>query len=388
MNKYKDKVDVEKLNETISVGSKVLKILYTLLIIILIYSLTLIIKAWGIVKILLTLLGILTPFFIGYVLAWLLNPLVNYLEGKNIKRPLAVVIVYLLLIVVIGLVIWMIVPPIINQIGDTTRNLTVWITEHSSLLSDFFIKLDPEGTLGLASVEGKIYESLLTMVTNIGTNLPNTIISAVTSLASGIGTVLIALVIGFYMLFKFNNVSKFIRSIVPTKHRVSAYKLMDKSSDILHEYIIGTLLVSLLIFVTCLIGFAIIGLKNPLLFAVICGITNLIPYVGPYIGAVPAILVGFAQDPVVGILITIFIIIDQTLEGNFLTPMVMSKRLDIHPVTVIVMLLIFGHFFGIIGMILATPIAAILKVFIEFLNDKYHFYDKIGSTRLKKEAKN
>lgn len=377
MDKLKGKIDAEKINETIATGNKVLKLLYTLLIIILIYVSILIIKAWGIVKVLLTILSILTPFFIGYALAWLLNPIVNKLEDKGVKRTLSVILVYLLVVIVVIGILWLIIPPVINQIGDTTKNLTAYITENSNFLSVIVERIDPDGTLGLASVEEKLYESIINSITSIGTSLPNTIISFVGSLVSGIGTILVALVIGFYMSFKFNAVSLFIRGMIPKKHKKAAIELMDKSGDILQEYIKGTLFVSLLIFVTCLIGFTAIGLKNPLLFALICGITNLIPYIGPYIGAVPAVLVAYAQDPVVGLLILIFIVIDQTIEGNFLTPMVMSRKLDIHPVTVIVMLLVCGHFFSIIGMILATPIAAIGKVFFEYFNDKYEIFGKV-----------
>lgn len=375
MEKIKEKLDFKKLNETIGTGNKILKLLYTLLIIVVIYSITMLIKEWGVLKILLSILSVLSPFFIGYALAWLLNPLVNKLEDRGFKRTLSVFLVYLMVIIVVILLVWAMVPPLITQITETSRNLTTFITENSNFLSDFVTKIDPNNTLGLKTIEEKIYDSLVNYVTTIGINLPNTIITVVSGFVSGMGTLLIAFVIGFYMLFNFNGVTLHIANIIPAKQRKSALTLMDKSSTILHEYIKGTLLVSALIFFTCLIGFSIIGLKSPLLFALICGVTNLIPYVGPYIGAAPAVLVGFAQDPVVGILVLIFVIIDQTIEGNFLTPMVMSKKLDIHPVTVIIMLLIFGHFFGIIGMILATPIAAIIKVFFEFFNQKYKIFE-------------
>lgn len=376
MEKLKEKLDFKKLNEAIGTGNKILKLLYTLLIIVVVYSLTMLVKEWGILKIFLSVLSVLSPFFIGYVLAWLLNPVVNKLEDRGLKRTLSVFLVYLIVLVVVVLLVWAMVPPLITQISETSKNLSTFITENSNFLSDFVNRIDPHNSLGLKDIENEIYDSLLTYITTIGTNLPNTVISVVSAFVSGMGTLLIAFVIGFYMLFNFNGVTMHIKNLIPTRQKKTALTLMDKSSSILHEYIKGTLLVSALIFFTSLIGFSIIGLKSPLLFALICGITNLIPYVGPYIGAVPAVLVGFAQDPVVGILVLIWVIISQTLEGNFLTPMVMSRKLDIHPVTVIIMLLIFGHFFGIIGMILATPIAAIGKVFFEFFNEKYGIFVK------------
>lgn len=376
MDKIKEKIDFKKLNETISTGNKILKLLYTLFIIILVYAITMIVKEWGIPKVLLSILGVLSPFFLGYVLAWLLNPITNKLEDRGLKRTLSVFIVYLGVIIFVILLLWAVIPPLIVQITDTSKNLTALVSTNSDFLSNIVTKLDPSGVFGLENIEEEIYLSLTNWITHIGINLPNTIITMVTSFVTGIGTMIIGFVIGFYMLFNFNNVTMHIMNMIPKKQKKNVETLMERSSNILHEYIKGTMLIATMLFITCLIGFSIMGLKNPLLFALIVGVTNLIPYIGPYIGGVPAAIVGFSQDPIIGLLIIIFLVINQTLEGNFITPMVMSKKLDIHPVTVIIMLLIFGHFFGIIGMILATPIAAIGKVFYDFFNEKYKFFDR------------
>lgn len=376
MDKLKEKLDFRKLNETIITGNKILKLLYTLLIIILVYAVTMIIKEWGILKVLFSILGVLLPFFLGYALAWLLNPITNKLEDRGLKRTPSVFIVYLGVIIVVILLIWLVVPQLISQITETSKNLTLMISNNSNLLSNLITRFDPNGTFGLENIEEEIYLSMTEWVTSIGVNLPNTIVTAVSNFVTGIGTIIIGFVIGFYMLFNFNNVTMHIMNLIPIKQKKNVETLMDRSSDILHEYIKGTLIVSTLIFITSLIGFSIMGLKSPLLFALIVGITNVIPYIGPYIGAVPAAIVGFSQDPILGLLVIIFLAINQTLDGNFITPMVMSKRLDIHPVTVIIMLLIFGHFFGIIGMIFATPVAALIKVFYDFFNEKYNFFDR------------
>ena len=116
----------------------------------------------------------------------------------------------------------------------------------------------------------------------------------------------------------------------------------------------------------------IVGLRAPLLFGLFCGITNVIPYAGPYIGGAPAVIVGFSRGPVVGVLTLISIIIIQFLEGNFLQPVIMSKTTKLHPVTIIVGLLIFGHFFGIVGMVISTPLIAVLKSITVFFLEKFN----------------
>ena len=118
------------------------------------------------------------------------------------------------------------------------------------------------------------------------------------------------------------------------------------------------------------------GLKSALLFGLFCGITNIIPYVGPYLGAAPALIVGFSQGTPIGIGVLITVVIVQTIEGNILNPIVMSKTMKLHPVTIIIVLLVFEHFWGILGMILATPIIATIKVIFEYFNEKYGIINK------------
>ena len=102
-----------------------------------------------------------------------------------------------------------------------------------------------------------------------------------------------------------------------------------------------------------------------------CGITNIIPYIGPYIGGIPAVIVGLSQSPLIGILTLIINVVIQFLEGNFLKPIIMSKSTKLHPVTIMVGLLVFGHFWGIIGMVISTPIISASKTIFKHFNEKY-----------------
>ena len=131
-----------------------------------------------------------------------------------------------------------------------------------------------------------------------------------------------------------------------------------------------------LVFVTQSIGLTIAGLKAPLLFAMFCALTDVIPYFGPYIGAIPAIIVGFTMSPIVGICVIISIVVVQMLENNFYQPLIMGHTMKLHPVTIMIGLLIFGHFFGILGMVLATPTIALLKVIYRFFAKKYNWFNK------------
>ena len=148
---------------------------------------------------------------------------------------------------------------------------------------------------------------------------------------------------------------------------------MDLSNKTLVNYIQGILITITLVFIGNAIGFSIAGLKAAILFALFCGVTNAIPYVGPYIGAVPAAIVGFSQDIKTGIIVIISAVVVQLLDNTIFTPLVQSKGLKLHPVTIIISLLLFGKLFGIIGMIFAAPVVAVIKVIFTYFNDKYEF---------------
>ena len=130
-----------------------------------------------------------------------------------------------------------------------------------------------------------------------------------------------------------------------------------------------------MVFICDSIGFAIIGLQAPILFGLFCGLTDLIPYIGPYIGGICAVIIGFSQSTFIGVMTLIICVIVQIMENFVLQPIIMSKTMKLHPVTIIIGLLIFEHFFGIVGMILATPIIALIKVIYYFVAEKLELYN-------------
>ena len=158
---------------------------------------------------------------------------------------------------------------------------------------------------------------------------------------------------------------------IPNKYRENIKELFISINSSLRSYVNGALIDALVVFLVSSLAFFIIGLKSPLLFGIFCGITNVIPYVGPYIGGAPAVIVGFSQSPAIGIATLIAVFIIQMIEGNVLQTLIISKATKLHPVTIIIGLLIFGHFFGIVGMLLSTPIIGVLKVIFQFFEKKY-----------------
>ena len=217
----------------------------------------------------------------------------------------------------------------------------------------------------------EVFNKIGEIGTSLTSNLPIITVNAIKSIFSGLGTIVIGLVIGFYLLLSFDNATDTIVTLLPEKLQKDTKVLANEINTSLRNFVTGALLDALFVFIITSIGFALVGLKAPLLFGLFCGITNVIPFAGPYIGGIPAVIVGFSQGLPTGIFTLIVIVVVQFFEGNFLQALIMSKTTKLHPVTIMLGLLIFAHFWGIIGMVVSTPIIASLKAIIMFLDEKY-----------------
>lgn len=317
-------------------------------------------------------LKILSPFFIGIVIAWLLDPCVKFLYKRGINRVLGTILVYIVMLVVLYLIITSVFPLLLNQINEFIATLPMVFDDIIVWSNNFVDRFHNISFLDIETVKTDLVDSINAFVLSLTTDIPAMTVNFFKGLVSAIGIFALGLMIGFYLLFDFDNVGKVLLSLLPARARKDALILFMEANDSLFNYIKGTLFVSFIIFVISSIVFTIIGLKAPLLFGLICGITNIIPYIGPYLGAIPATIVAFTQGMTIGIITLITICIVQFVEGNFIQPLVMSKTMKLHPVTILLGLLIFGYFFGIWGMIIATPLVAIIKSIAIFIENKYN----------------
>ena len=368
------KINTNKINQLVNLGNKIAKILYILFIILLVYVVTLIFREWKVLSFLGKIFSVISPLFIGWFIAWLLNPIVKKLVDKRVRRGLAVTVAYLLLLVVVGGILAFTIPSLGDQISDIVSAVPKIANDIKGWIDGIFVKLSDLSLENLDSVKASFMMKIENFASGIQTNLPETAVNIVGALASGLGKIAISLILGFYILYDFDKVSNAFLSLFPKKARSEVTYLLGKLNDSLYGFISGTLWLSLLLFVVSIIGFSIIGLNAPVLISFVCVITNLIPYIGPYMGAAVAGAIGFAESPIIGVLTLVFILIVQTIDGQILNPIVMSKKMNLSPITIIISLLIFEYMFGIIGMVIATPVVAILKIIYVFLDEKYDFW--------------
>ncbi len=365
-------IDKNSLNEVINISKKILKIFYLLLIILGAYLILKIMKELNIYGVIIKILKILTPLFIGIIIAWLLNPFIKLLERKKVRRLIGTIFSYVILISCIVFLIQAIIPLLYNQILELVSNFPNIFSNVKDWTQNLFDNLDST-IFNVDNIEKGITSKLDDMSNSLSTSLPSLIINFLTSAVSYIGTFIMGLIIGFFLLLSCNNLGNTLLDLVPKKFKNTTSELCYKINQSLRNYVNGALIDAFIVFAVSTLAFALIGLKAPIIFGLFCGVTNVIPYIGPYIGGAPAVIVGFSQGTGVGVAVLVAVIIIQMIEGNVLQTLIISKTTKLNPVTIIIGLLIFGYFFGIVGMLLSTPIIGVIKVIIKYFDDKYNF---------------
>ena len=316
------------------------------------------------------------PFLIAGFLFYLLNPLVKMLmkiriKKFKVKRPLAIAVVFLLLISVLGLVISFFIPRLIEQIKSLVIGLPGYLSELQRFLTNLFNNshIDWLQKVDLHSYMNK-FEGSLTSI------LKKFILSLTTSLGSVIGTitsVTVTLVtvpfILFYMLKDGEKLVPTVEKIFPEHNRSKVARLLHEMSATLSRYISGQMIECLFVGTFSAIGYSMTGIPYALLVGLFAGITNIIPYLGPYIGLMPALFLAFSKSlPTVFWVIVVCIVVQQ-LDGNLVYPNVIGKSLHLHPLTIIIILLVAGNIAGLLGMILGVPLYAVTKVVVKFVYD-------------------
>lgn len=387
LRRKKDKeLNISQINNVADLASKVLKVTYFLLLALGLYLILLLFKETNILSLIWTIIKIVAPLFIGIIIAWLFNPFVRWLQKYKINRSFGALITYLILFLVVFVILAALIPLLVNQITEFVKIAPGVFDSIKGWCLNIFNNMREIPGLNTDSIKTEFFDRFNEFAANISKELPTSLLNAITGFFSGMGTLVLGLIIGFFLLVSFDSTSS-LSHLIPAKIRNTSMDLFNNINNALRKYTQGALIDCSVIFILTSIGLWIIGLKAPALFGFFCGLTNIIPYIGPYIGGAPAAIVGFTQSPTIGILTIVVISVIQFLEGNFLQPFIMSKTTKLHPVTIMLGLLVFGHFFGMLGMLLSTPILAVFKTIFVFFDEKYGIIEKQEREILEVEQK-
>ncbi|MBZ8122540.1 AI-2E family transporter [Bacillus thuringiensis] len=305
------------------------------------------------------------PVLLAGVLFYILHPFVSLLEKKGVSRIVSIASIYL---IVLGLFVFLVVtviPIIKDQIDALIDNLPYFGHEIERAARRF----------GESNLLGKIQENLNINVANMVkeytvdfTKSLSSVTGNVTGFLSTVTEVVLTFVmvpfILFYLLKDGEQLPKHFLKFISEQRQPAAMRILDDMHYAISSYIRGQIIVSLFIGIMLLIGYLIIGIKYAVLLAILAMIVNIVPYVGPIIAITPALIIAFINSPAMVLKVIIVMMVVQLAEGKFISPQVMGKKLDIHPITIIFIILTAGNLFGIMGIILAIPGYAILKVLV------------------------
>lgn len=307
--------------------------------------------------------GIFLSFLLAVVLAYLLHPLVRALEKRGSSRTTSILIVYALtFILVAGLLLYG-MPYIIaqlNTISDVVPQYAVQVQEFTSSLQLEYARAGIPGTLR------QIIDERINWLEEMLVQMAERLAEGILSLAGYIFNIILAPIFAYYMLKDIEIFTGRAVLFIPARWRDDVLALGREISRVIDSFVRGYLLVSVITgFLTGLV-LAFLKVEFALMLGIFAGLTNLIPYFGPFIGAIPAVALAMLVSKWLVVKVIITFIVIQQVEASIISPKILGDRVGLHPLFVILVVLAGGQLFGLTGLILSVPIAAILRVFIYF----------------------
>lgn len=301
---------------------------------------------------------ILLIVFISIIFAALIEPPINYLEDKKIPRGLGIVLIYVALLLFMLLTIRLFIPPMIEQVARLATNFPGLWEQMISNLDSFQQYSEEQGIFNnIQEGLGELQAGLQQAATGI--------YSFIISVFKNLINFLMILVITFYLVVQKGAINKLFKAVAPAQYHDYLINLFAKIQKKIGDWARGQLMLGLIIGALSFVGLIVLLPKYALMLALIAGITELIPYIGPILGAIPAVFLGFTADEISikrGFAVLILYLVIQQVENNIIVPKVMQKQLGLNPVVVIIVMLIGARLAGIIGLILAIPVATSIGV--------------------------
>lgn len=290
------------------------------------------------------------------VLAAAITPLVEALHRRRVPRGLGIAFAYVLIIAVIVAVVYLFGQLVSDQLRELAANLPSFYEK----IMHYFTGSDGTTTVFAESIQNWLNSFNTTIV-----GVSKQVVTGTFDLFGGVYTFIGVFILSFYLVVQKGSIKRLVDVAAPSHYIPYFYQLADRIETRLGGWVRGQLLLSLAIATLSYFGLLIIGVNYAVALALIAGITELIPFVGPFIGAVPAVLVAFGQSPVLGLIVALMYIVIQQLENNFIVPKVMQRTTGLNPLVILLVMLIGGKLAGIAGVILAIPVTLIADAFFE-----------------------
>lgn len=323
---------------------------------------------------------VVLPIILSAILYYLLVPIVDFFERKGVRRIYSIIVLYLIIIGVLTILIVLVIPLLRDQIMRLIVSFPNLVNDIERMLeqvigSQFLNQVQQTFDFNISDLAAQVSNQATTILNSTFAGIGN-IIGSVSKTVMAIITVPFIL---FYLLKDGKKLPDYILNFVPIPMRNHTFTVLQEMNKQISSYIRGQIVVSFCIGVLMFIGFVIIGLDYAPVLAVIASFTSVVPYLGPAIAITPALIIAVVTSPYMLLKLIIVWTIVQLIEGKFISPQIMGRNLHVHPITIIFIIIIAGNLFGVVGILLAVPGYAVLKVItthlFEYFKIRSHLYE-------------
>ena len=305
------------------------------------------------------------PVACGAVIYYLVKPIYDYLLNKKVPKGIAILLVMVGVIVIFIMIITSLVPIIQKQLLDLVSQLPYYY----QIISEQVEKFMQTGFFETIQEQfNKINTDFIQSITERLNGILNFTFSGIGSVVGIIGDIVITImtmpVILYYLLKDGNKVIPFVTRMFPTLSQQNISLMLNEMNQQVSSYIRRQITVAICVGFTYIIGYTLIGLPYGVTIGMIAGLLTIIPYLGSLIGLTPALIIGFVTNPTLALHVFLVFVIEQLIESRVLQPLILGSSLKMHPVTILIILLAAGKMFGLVGLLIAVPVYAVVKVFI------------------------
>lgn len=311
------------------------------------------------------------PIILAMVLAFILNPLVRLLcrvrlwpGGPPMPRGVAAALAIIAMTATGAVVVSFVFSPFVAEFNRFIVNLPELVQRIQQLTGTLGEKAQ---SLQLPATVRSIADQVLSSAASYAVTISRRVLGATVGFASQIVELVVVPVLLFYFLKDWRELKDGVVDILPVAWRDKGRTIIREMASVVSGYISGQAVISVIMGFLVFAGMYFLGVEYPLVLGLLATLTETIPIIGPIIGAAPAVFLAYLLSPALALKVVVFFLIIHQLENHIIVPKVMGHSIDLHPVTVIISLLIGGHLLGIVGMILAVPVAALIKVLYKHL---------------------
>lgn len=309
---------------------------------------------------------IITPFLLAALIVYIVKPLAFKMEKKRIPRRTAILLIYLVFILALAAAGVFFFPELINNTKELMTTLPDITSRYQQMVNGFLSAI--KSSNWSEDVKNMIFREVQSGIDIIQNYTAESLKKALGMIIDTVALLLnlaVSMVIAYYLIKDADEFKAFVLSLIPRRWRNGIIGTGREINLILSSFIQGQLLTAFIVGVMESLGLVIVRVKYPLVLGMVGGLANIIPYFGPFIGAIPAVAVALIESPLKALWAVLVFAVVQQIDNTFISPKVIEGRLGLHPVATIFAVLIGGEFFGILGMLLSVPVMTILRVIVK-----------------------